>query len=321
MPRAISATLLSFAALLWSADAQAQDYPNRPIRVFVTSTAGGPLDVFTRLVTQKMSEELRQPFVVEDRAGAGGNLAAMAVKEAPADGYTILFSIDTTFTVNPSLLDRMPFDPERDFVPVSVMAKFGQTLGVPVDLPVKSLAELKDFSLRKDINYASAGVGTPSHLSFSYLQAETGVRATHVSYRGNPPALLALASGDVQSAMVISTSLLPLAKEGKVRLLAYSDTVRSEVIPDVPTVAEQGYKDFQAIFGYALMVTPGTPQNAIDRLQSSVTHALMSDDIRSKLKSVDTIPIALPPAESAAWLKRSRDKWTGVVRKMNIHAE
>lgn len=307
--------------MLGGAEVRAQDYPNRPIRVFVTSTAGGPLDVFTRLVTSKMSEEMRQPFVVEDRAGAGGDLAVLAVKEAPADGYTILFSIDTTFTVNPSLFDRIPFDPERDFVPISVLAKFGQVLGVPIDLPVKTLSDLKDLSLHKDFNYGSAGIGSPSHLSFSYLQAVTGLRATHVPYRGNPPTLLALSSGDIQAAMVISTSLLPFAKEGKVRMLAYSDLVRSDVIPDVPTVAEQGYKDFQAIFGYALLVARGTPQNVIDSLQSSASRALMSVDVRDKLKSVDTIPIALPPAESAAWLRSQREKWTGVVHKMNIHAE
>lgn len=321
MVRIALAALLIIFALLGATDVRAQDYPNRPIRVFVTSTAGGPLDVFTRLVTNKMSEELRQPFVVEDRAGAGGNLAAMAVKEAPADGYTILFAIDTTFTVNPSLFSQMPFDPERDFVPVSVMAKFGQTLGVPVNLPVKSIADLKELSLHKDLNYSSAGVGTPSHLSFAYLQAVTGLHATHVPYRGNPPALLALVGGDVQAAMVISTSLLPLAREGKVRMLAYSDSVRSDVVPEVPTVAEQGYKDFQVVFGYVLAVPAGTPQHVVDVLRASVTHALTSDDVRDKLKSVDTIPIALSSADSVAWLRTNRDKWTGVVHKMDIHGE
>lgn len=299
----------------------AQEYPNKPIRVLVTSTAGGPLDVFTRLVTNKMSEELHQPFVVEDRAGAGGDLAVMAVKEAPADGYTILFSIDTTFTVNPSLFDHIPFDPERDFIPISVLAKFGQALGVPVGLPVKSLSDLKDLSLHKDLNYGSAGIGSPSHLSFAYLQAVTGLRATHIPYRGNPPTLVALARDDVQAAMVISTSILPLAKQGKVKLLAYSDSVRSNIIPDIPTVAEQGYKDFQATFGYALFVTAGTPQNVTDILRSSAMHAVMSDAVKNRLKSVDTIPIALSSAESAAWLRSHREKWTDVVHKMNIHPE
>ena len=291
------AAVLAFVTQTWAGEARAQNYPSRPIHVFVTSTAGGPLDVFTRLVTSKMAEDLKQPFVVEDRAGAGGDLAAAAVKDAIPDGYTILFSIDTTFTVNPSLFDKIPFDPEQDFIPISVLAKFGQALGVPADLPVKSIADLKALSLQKDLNYGSAGIGAPSHLSFAYLQAVTGIRATHVPYRGNPPALLALVSGDTQASMVISTSLLPLVKEGKVKMLAYSDSVRSDVIPDVPTVAEQGYKDFQAVFSYVLLAPAGTPKTVTDALQAAATRAVTSADVREKLRSVDTVPIALSPSE------------------------
>jgi len=301
--------------------ARAQAYPTKPIHVFVTSTAGGPLDVFTRLVTSKMEERLKQPFVVENKGGAGGNLAVTATLQAPPDGYTILFSIDTTFTVNPSLFRQIPFDPEKDFIPISVLAKFGQALGVPVDLPVKSVKELQALSLQKDINYGSAGTGSPSHLSFAYLQAVTGIRATHVPYRGNPPALLALMSSETQASMVISTSLLPLAKEGKVRMLAYSDSTRSEVIPDIPTIAEEGYPGFEVVFSYALLVPAGTPKNVIDILLTEATLAVMSPDVRDKLRAVDTIPIALSPADSVAWLRTNRQKWKDVITKMNIRAE
>ncbi len=310
---AIAASTLAFAH-----EAVAQAYPSRPIRVFVSSTAGGPLDVFTRLVTRKMEERLKQPFVVENRAGAGGNLAVTATLQAPADGYTILFAIDTTFTVNPALFERIPFDPEKDLIPVSVMAKFGQVLGVPPGLPVNSINELKELSLKRELNYGSAGNALPSHLSFAYLQAVTGIRATHIPYRGNPPTLLALINGDVQSVMVISTSLLPLAKQGKVKMLAYSDSTRSEVVPDVPTVAEQGYKDFEVVFSYVLMVPAGTPQQIVDTLRTEVGHALASPDIRDRLKSVDTVPVSLSTAESREWLRANRRKWTDVITKMNI---
>jgi tripartite-type tricarboxylate transporter receptor subunit TctC len=312
-------TALAIVAL--ANNASAQSYPAKPIHVIVTSTAGGPLDVFTRLVTNKMEERLRQPFVVEDRGGAGGNLAVSAAKQAPPDGYTILFSIDTTFTVNPSLFKQIPFDPEKDFIPISVLAKFGQVLGVPIDSPAKSVNDLKALSLQKDLNYGSAGTGSPSHLSFAYLQAVTGIRATHVPYRGNPPALLALISGDTQASMVISTSLLPLAREGKVRMLAYSDSTRSEVIPEIPTVAEQGYKNFQVVFSYVLLVPTGTPKNVIDILTSEATLAVMSPDVRDKLRAVDTVPIALSPPDSVAWLRTNRQKWTDVVTKMNIRSD
>jgi tripartite-type tricarboxylate transporter receptor subunit TctC len=160
-------TALALVAQIYPATAQS--YPTRSIHVLVTSTAGGPLDVFTRLVTKKMEEELKQPFIVDDRAGAGGNIAVTAAKQAPPDGYTILFSIDTTFTANPTLFRQMPFDPEQDFVPISVLAKFGQALGVPIDSPANSVEGLKTLSLHNDINYGSAGIGSPSHLSFAYL--------------------------------------------------------------------------------------------------------------------------------------------------------
>jgi tripartite-type tricarboxylate transporter receptor subunit TctC len=322
MQKFAAVAALAIVASIGMADrARAQAYPSKPIHVYVTSTAGGPLDVFTRLVTSKMEERLKQPFVVENKGGAGGNLAVTATLQAPPDGYTILFSIDTTFTVNPSLFKQIPFDPEKDFIPISVLAKFGQALGVPVDLPVKSVKELQALSLQKDINYGSAGTGSPSHLSFAYLQAVTGIRATHVPYRGNPPALLALLSGDTQASMVISTSLLPMAKEGKVRMLAYSDSSRSEVIPDIPTVAEEGYPGFEVVFSYALLVPAGTPKSVIDVLLAEATRAVMSPDVRDKLRAVDTIPIALSPADSVTWLRTNRQKWKDVITKMDIRAE
>jgi tripartite-type tricarboxylate transporter receptor subunit TctC len=315
------ARVLALACLSVAGTAHAQDYPSKPIHVFVTSTAGGPLDVFTRLGTNKMEERLKQPFVVENRSGAGGDLAVTSAMQAPADGYTILFSIDTTFTVNPSLFKQIPFDPEKSFIPVSVLAKFGQVLGVPTDLPVRSVKELQALSLQRDLSYGSAGTGSPSHLSFAYLQAVTGIRATHVPYRGNPPALLALASGETQASMVISTSLLPMAEEGKVRMLAYSDSTRSEIIPDVPTVAEEGYPDFQAVFSYALLVPAGTPQEVVTILLKEATNAVMSPEVRGKLKAVDTVPIALSPADSAAWLRAARQKWKDVIAKMKIRVD
>lgn len=312
---------LAIAGLMNAHAWAAQAYPTKPVHVLVSSTAGGPLDVFTRLVTKKMEERLKQTFVVENRSGAGGQLAAVALLQQPADGYTILFSIDTSFTVNPSLFKHVPYDLERDFVPISVLAKFGQALAVPKSLPVNSIKELKALSLKRDLSYGSAGVGFPSHLSFAYLQAATGIRATHIPYRGNPAALLALLRGETQASMVISTSILPLVKEGKVKLLAYSDTTRSEVIPDVPTVAEQGYPGFQAVFAYVLLARAGTPQSVVNVLREAARDAVMSRDVREKLRRVDTVPIALSPSDSVAWLRTNRAKWKKVTTQMHIHVD
>lgn len=301
--------------------AQAQNYPNKPVRVLITSTAGGPLDVFARLLTNKMEQKLHQPFVVEAKPGAGGNLAVLAAMQAPADGYTIVLSIDTTFTVNPSLFKQIPFDPEKDFIPVAVLAKFGQVLTVQKDLPVSSVKELQALSLQRDLSFGSAGIGSPSHLSFASLQASTGMHGTHVPYRGNPPLLLALMNGEVQAAMVISTSVFQMAREGKVKMLAYSDKVRSEVIPEVPTMAEAGYPDFELVFSYALLVPTGTPQAVIDILHAESIAAVNSPDVRDRLKNVDTIPMGLSTADSIQWLRKYRQHWADVITRMQIRAE
>jgi tripartite-type tricarboxylate transporter receptor subunit TctC len=202
-----------------------------------------------------------------------------------------------------------------------VLAKFGQALVVRQDLPVGSVKDLQALAQKRDINFGSAGIGTPSHLSFSYLQAVTGIRATHVPYRGNPPVLLALASGEIQAAMVISTSILDLTRDGKVRALAFSDSVRSPIIPDVPTMAEQGYKDFEVTFSYVLLVPAGTPQPVIDLLGAEARNAVMAPEVRGVLQSVDTVPIALSAADSVAWLRTNRARWKDVVGQMNIRIE
>jgi tripartite-type tricarboxylate transporter receptor subunit TctC len=317
----IASVAIAWGFLAGPQVAEAQTYPNKPVRVFVSSTAGGPLDIFTRLVTHKMEERLHQPFVIENRSGAGGNIAAIAAAQAQPDGYTVLFSIDTTFTVNPSLFKQNPVDLDKDFVPLSVLAKFGQVRGVPSTLPVSSLADLLELSRKEDLSYGSSGTGSPAHLAFSYLQAVSGLKATHIPYRGNPPALLALLNGDIQAAMVVTTSLLPLAQEGKVKLLAYSDSARSEAIPDVPTVAELGYPNFEAIFGYVMLVPVGTPKSITDVLFAEATRAVMEPDVRARLKSTDTVPIALSSRDSLVWLHNNRKKWADVISKMNISTE
>lgn len=312
---------LATLATVASPGANAQGYPNRPVKVLVTSTAGGPLDVFTRLVVAKMEQKLKQPFVVEDKPGAGGNIAITTALQAPADGYTIVFSIDTTFTVNPVLFKSMPFDVEKDMIPITVLAKFGQVLSVQKDLPVSSVKDFVTLAQSKDFSFGSAGIGSPSHLSLASLQAATSLRATHVPYRGNPPMLLALVGGEIQAAMAISTSLFQLAREGKVKLLAYSDKVRSEVIPEVPTMREQGYPDFELVFAYAMLAPKGTPQAVIDVLYAAATEAVNSPDVRDKLKSVDTIPIALSSTDSIEWLRSNRKRWSDVAARTGLKAE
>ena len=298
-----------------------QSYPGKPVRAIVSSTAGGPLDIFTRLVTERMSERLKQPFVIVNSAGAGGNIAASAVAKAPADGLTVLFSLDTTFTVNPSMYSKIPFDPEKDFAPVSVLATFGQMLAVHPSLPVASVRDLATLSRERSLNYASAGSGFPSHLTFAYLQSATGIRATHIPYKGNPPMLLALLSGEVHAAMSISTTIIPQAKAGKLKMLAFSDSKRSLVAPEVPTVAESGYPGFEATFAYVLLAPAGTSESIVSTLHQEAARAVTSADVRERLAKIDVVSVGQPPARSAAWLRAARQKWGPLVQQLNIRAE
>jgi tripartite-type tricarboxylate transporter receptor subunit TctC len=321
MHKNVAALCLAAWASLAVQAASAQVYPSKPVRAIVSSTAGGPLDVFTRLITEKMSERLKQPFVVENRVGAGGNIAAQAVAKSAPDGATVLFAVDTTLTVNPFMFAQVPFDPDRDFIPVSLLATFGQMLTLGPSVPVNTIGDLAALSKRRPLNYASSGNGMPAHLSFAYLQAVAGIQANHIPYKGNPPAVIALMSGEVDAGMFVSTSILPNARSGKLRMLAYSDSKRSLVAPEVATVAELGYPGFEAIFGYVLLVPAGTPNTIVHTLHQEAIRAVMAPDVRERLKGFDVAVVGAAPAESAAWLRAGRAKWGPLIRQLNVKAE
>lgn len=306
------------ALLLPATLAQAQSYPDKPIRVLITSTAGGPLDVFTRIVAERMAGDLKQPVVVEARPGANGNIAAQAVAKATPDGYTLLSIVDPTFTVNPALYKQVPFDPEKDFRVIALLATFGQMVAVNPALPVGNIRELAALSKTRELKYASAGNGAPSHLSFEYLLAAADIRATHIPYKGNPPALIALLNGEVDMVMVISTSVLAHMRAGKMKGLGYSDAKRSLVAPDVPTIQEQGFAGFNATFGYALVAPAATPEPIIQTLYAAATSAVNAPEVTERLRTFDVAPTRLSPAESALWLRAGRERWGALVRQLKV---
>jgi len=277
--------------------------------------------VFTRLVTNKMEQELKQPFVVEDRPGAGGHLAVVAALQAPADGYTILFSIDTTFTVNPSLFKQIPFDPDKDFIPISVLAKFGQALGVQPSLPVNSVKELQALSLQRDLNYGSAGIGSPSHLSFAYLQAVTGIRATHIPYRGGGPAVIDLVAGQVQFMFATAASVIPHVKSNRLRALAVTSLKRSPSLPELPTVDEAGVPKFEAVTWHGVVVPAATPRPLVLKINAEINQVLALAEVREKLAVQGIEAQGGTPAEFAAFLKSEIPKWTKVVRDSGAKPE
>ena len=312
-------SILAALALAAGFAAYAQPYPSKPVRV-VVSTVPGPLDTFARMTLEKMSLSLKQPFVVENKAGAGGNIAAEMVAKSPADGYTLLFAIDTTFTVNPSIYSRLPFDPAKDFAVISVPVTYGQLLAVNASVPAGSVAELVALSKQKKLTYASGGNGTPSHLSGAYFLAAAGIDMTHVPYKGTGQSVVDVVAGQVDSIFAVTTGVLPHVKSGKLRALGVSSAKRSALAPDVPTIAES-YPGFEAAFAYAFVAPAGTAVDIVNHLNREMLQALAQPDVQEKNRTFDYVPTGLNPAQSAAWLKDNRERWAQVIKRAGIMVE
>jgi tripartite-type tricarboxylate transporter receptor subunit TctC len=243
------------------------------------------------------------------------------VAKSTADGYTLLFAIDTTFTVNPSIYKTLPFDPAKDFAVISVPVTYGQMLAVHASVPANSVAELVALSKQKKLTYASGGNGTPSHLSGAYFLATTGGDMTHVPYKGTGQSVIDVIAGQVDSIFAVTTGVLPHVKSGKLRALGISSNKRSALAPDVPTIAEAGYPGFEALFAYALMAPAGTPADIVQTLSREVQRALAQPDVQEKNRTFDYAATGLNPNQSAAWLKENRERWAQVIKRAGIMVE
>jgi tripartite-type tricarboxylate transporter receptor subunit TctC len=299
----------------------AQGYPNKPV-IVVVSTVPGPLDAFARIVCQKLQESLKQPFVVENKAGAGGNIAADYVAKANPDGYTLLFAIDTTFTVNPGLYkSHLPFNPDKDFATISVPVTYAQMLTVPPAIPVKTVGDFMALAKQKPLTYASGGNGSPSHLVAAYFYSDAGVQMTHVPYKGTGQSVIDALAGRVDSLFAVTSGVLPYVKDGRLRALAVSSAKRSPLAPDVPTIAESGYPGFDVSFAYALMAPAGTPPEIVKMLNREVQKALAAPDVVEKDQKWDYAVTGFDEKQSAAWLREMRGKWTKVIDQQGIKIE
>ena len=305
----------AFAACT-AASAQA-GYPDKPVRVVVT-TVPGPLDAFARVVLQQVEKRLKQPFVVDNRAGAGGNVGADVVAKAPADGYTLLFALDTTFTVNPALYKKMPFDVAKDFAVIAVPVTYSQALAVNPKIKANNLAEFVRLAKSTHLSYASGGNGSPSHLTMASFMSAAGIDMTHVPYKGTGASVVDVMGGQVDSVFAVGSGILPQAQAGKLRALAVSGTARSSAAPDLPTVAESGYPEFNASFAYVLAAPAGTPPQIVQLLAHEVALAMESPEVKALNLQADYAPTGLTQPQSAAWLATMRKRWTEVVQKSNI---
>lgn len=280
-----AAALLAAAAGLPGA-AAAQALPAGPIRIVNTFPPGGPSDIISRLIAQKMQASLKRNFVVENKPGAGGNVAAEQIAKAPADGSVILTGIDTTFTVNPSIYRSMPFKP-GDFKPLMIMASSGLMVAANPSLGVKTLAELVAKGKTQTLTFSSGSNGSPGHLAAAILGDAAGIKVLHVPYKGNSPAVLALLTGEVQAGILATPGLLPHVEAGKLTALAVTSRQRSALAPQVPTVAEAGMKALQVEVLYVAMVPAATPQPVIDVLDKAMADALAQPDVKAALAKLD----------------------------------
>lgn len=310
--RAFAAAL---AALAWCAvgPLAAQGFPEKPVRIIVNFPPGGPSDILARSLGDKMAAALKQPFIVESRPGAGGNIGAETVARSPADGYTVLFSIDTTFTVNPNLYKSMPFK-LAELKPVMLMASSGLAVGVNPGVGATSFEDFVSKGKSATITFSSGSNGSPGHVAASILQQTAGVKVNHVPYKGNTPAVMALVSGEVQAGILATPGLLPHVKAGKVKAVAVTSRKRSPLLPDVPTTAEAGMPALEVEVLYIAFVPAATPEPIVATLQKALAAALAAPDVQERLRNLDLFVEGETGAAVEARLAKVRESYAATIK-------
>ncbi|HMA73231.1 MAG TPA: tripartite tricarboxylate transporter substrate binding protein [Xanthobacteraceae bacterium] len=315
-----------FAALFWPAIHQAQtppgNYPERPVKIIVPFAAGGPTDVVARLIATKLSERSGKQFYVENITGAGGNAGMGQAARAAPDGHTILF-VSSSYVVNPSLYPKIPYDPYKDFVPVTVAGDAPNILLVHPSVPAKTVAELIDYIKANPgkVSYASAGTGTTPHLSGELFRLSLKLDIVHVPFNGAAPAIQSLAGGHTPMGFTSLPPAIPLIQDGKIRPLAVSAQKRVAALPDVPTLAEAGLSDQEADTMQAVLVPAGTPHPIVDFLYREIKAIVALPDVKERFAVLGLDPVTNTPEEFAAQIRREIAKWGKVIHDANIKME
>lgn len=307
--------ILALALMTGFAQAQ-EDYPNRPIRLVVPFAAGGSTDIVARIIAAKMSEILKQQVIVENRAGAGGNAGAAAVAKAAPDGYTVLMGTVATHAINPALYTKMPYDPVKDFAPVSLLVNVPNVVVVHPSLNVKNVAEL--IALLKanpdKYEYASSGIGTPLHLSGALFESMAGVKMVHVPYKGSGPAMVDLMAGQVKIMFDNLPSAIGHIRKGTIVGLAVTTKDRSPAAPDMPTVSESGLPGYETYSWNAIFAPAGTPMAIIDKLAKAGAEAVADPAVKAKLADLSAVTVGSTPAQLGDHVKAELAKWGPVVK-------
>lgn len=313
---------LAAAALLGAAfAASAQNaWPARPVRFVNNFPPGGPSDLIARSIADVLAKQTGQPFIVDNKAGAAGNIGADVVAKAPADGSTILFGIDSTFTINPHIYTSMPFKP-ADFKPVMVLASSGLLVGAHPGTGFRTLQDLVNAGKARGVSFSSAGSGSPGHLAAEMFTEATGMKITHVPYKGNTPAVTAVLAGEVDAGVLATPGMLPHVKAGKITALAVTSRKRSQLAPEVPTVAEAGLPQLEQEVLYLCMVPAATPEPVVQAITKAVSEALARPDVRQRLDVLDLHYEGLTGAAAARRLAELSERYGKVIRATGMKVE
>ena len=314
------------AALAWvlACTAHAQTYPTKPIKLIVPFAPGGSSEIVARSVAAEMSKSLGQQMIVDNRPGGAGNIAMQEAARAEPDGYTLILGHVGTLAVNPYMFPKLPYNVDKDFVPVALLAQVPNIFVVNAEnVPAKNLKEFVALVKAKPgtLTYGSAGNGSAGHLAFEYLKLVTGIDVIHVPYKGTGPQITDLIGGRTDASSAGTPPLLPHIKSGKVRAIAVGMPKRIAILPDVATVAEQGYQGFETSQWYGLVAPAKTPEPIIKRLHAEAAKATKSKGVAERFEADNAIAIGSSPAEFAAFIKKEQARWSDVVKKANIKAE
>jgi tripartite-type tricarboxylate transporter receptor subunit TctC len=317
---------LASAALVLSAAgsfAQSGAFPERPVRFVVGFPPGGPSDILARALGQELGNSWNQQVVIENRPGAGGNIAAELVAKSAGDGYTWLLGNNSILATNQSLYRKLAYDPAKDFAPVALVAIQPNILVVNPSVPASSVRELIALAKAKPgaLNYASSGSGAAAHLAGELFKAMTGVQMVHVPYKGAQPALTDLMGGRVQLMFATSASVIPYVKAGRLRALAVTTAQRSAAVPELPTVAEAGVPGFEAITWHGVVVPAATPAALVQRINRDIVQTLQAPDLRTRLESLGAEISTGTPRDFADYIAREIPKWAKVVKDSGARAE
>lgn len=318
-----AAAALIAALAMFAADnsAVAQNYPDRTVKIVVGYAPGGPIDIVARLMGDKLAGLWGKPVVVENLAGAGGNIAGDRVAKSAPDGYTLVMGSNAMLAINPSLYSKMTFDPNKDLIPISEAVYSPNILVVPNSLPVKSVQELVAYAkahASDKLTFASAGVGTTQHLAGELFKAMAHVDIAHVPYRGAAPVITDLLAGRVTLFFGAIAPLIPLVKAGKVRALAVTSEKRFPALPELPTMIEAGYPGFVAVLSMGLMAPAGTPPAVIERIHQASVKVLAMPDVRAKLNGIGMEVVGNSPAEFKASIDAERPQRARIIKEAGI---